>query len=74
MITEIGHFSLVLALLQALAQASVPLVGAARRNLGWMEVGRSCALMQFVLIGLAMLALSAYTGLSAVMMLGHMMS
>ncbi|MFO1023637.1 MAG: heme lyase CcmF/NrfE family subunit [Acetobacteraceae bacterium] len=63
MITEIGHFSLVLALFVALAQASVPLVGAARRNLGWMEVGRSCALMQFVLIGLAMLALMhAYMG------------
>ena len=57
MITELGHFSLVLALFVALVQATVPLVGASRRHLGWMTVGRSCALIGFGLTALAMLAL-----------------
>ena len=57
MITEIGHFSLVLALFIALIQSTIPLVGAARRHLGWMAVGRSCALTGFALTALAMLAL-----------------
>ena len=57
MITELGHFSLVLALFVALIQATIPLVGASRRHLGWMTVGRSCALIGFGLTALAMLAL-----------------
>src|SRR3954467_10800296 len=57
MITEVGHFALVLALFVALIQSTVPLAGAARRHLGWMAVGRSCALVEFGLIALAMLAL-----------------
>src|ERR1700722_13453398 len=57
MIIEVGHFALVLALFVALIQATVPLAGAARRDLGWMAVGRSCALVEFGLIALAMLAL-----------------
>ena len=56
MITELGHFSLVLALFVALIQATSPLVGASRRHLGWMTVGRSCALIGFGLTALAMLA------------------
>ena len=32
MIVELGHFALILALLLALVQASVPLIGAARRQ------------------------------------------
>ena len=57
MIVEIGHFALILALALALVQSVVPLAGAARRDFGWMAVGRSTALMQFALIGIAMLAL-----------------
>jgi len=57
MITELGHFALILALFVAIIQATVPLAGAARRHPGWMAVGRSCALTQFALITLAMLAL-----------------
>src|SRR6202046_187310 len=57
MITELGHFALILALFVALIQSTVPLVGAARRHLGWMAVGRSCALIGFALTALAMLAL-----------------
>lgn len=57
MITEIGHFALILALLVALVQSTVPLIGAARGQAAWMEVGRSAALVEFGLVGLAMLAL-----------------
>jgi cytochrome c-type biogenesis protein CcmF len=57
MIVEIGHFALVLALVVALVQAVLPIVGAARGNQGWMAVGQSAALVQFVLVGTAMAAL-----------------
>jgi cytochrome c-type biogenesis protein CcmF len=57
MITEIGHFALILALFVAAIQSTIPLIGAARRHLGWMAVGRSCALIGFALTALAMLAL-----------------
>ena len=57
MITELGHFALVLALFVAVIQSTVPMVGAARRHVGWMAVGRSCALIGFGLTALAMLAL-----------------
>jgi cytochrome c-type biogenesis protein CcmF len=56
-IVELGHFALILALFVALAQSSLPLIGAARHNVGWMAVGRSAALTQFALIALAMAAL-----------------
>src|ERR1700748_2710362 len=57
MITELGHFALILALFVALTQSTIPLVGAARRHVGWMAVGRSCALIGFALTAVAMLAL-----------------
>src|SRR5690349_19508318 len=58
MIVELGHFALILGLLLALLQASLPLVGAARGNLGWMAVGQSTALAQLALIALAFAALA----------------
>jgi cytochrome c-type biogenesis protein CcmF len=57
MITELGHFALILALCVAIVQSVVPLVGAARGNLAWMAVGRNAALVQFALVALAMLSL-----------------
>ena len=57
MTAELGHFALILALLLALLQATVPLAGAARRNLGWMALSRRTALGQFVLVSLAFAAL-----------------
>src|SRR4051812_44978805 len=57
MITELGHFALILALFVAVVQSVVPLIGAARRHVGWMAVGRSCALIGFALTALSMLAL-----------------
>jgi cytochrome c-type biogenesis protein CcmF len=57
MITELGHFSLILALMVALVQASVPLIGAARGHPGWMAVAPNTALTQFALVALSMAAL-----------------
>jgi len=57
MITELGHFALILALFVAIIQSTIPLIGAARRHIGWMAVGRSCALIGFGLTALAMLSL-----------------
>ena len=57
MIVETGHFALILALFVALAQSVVPIIGAARRNAAWMGVARSAALVQFLLIAVAMGAL-----------------
>src|SRR3984893_16806029 len=57
MITELGHFALILALFVAMIQSTIPMIGAARRHVGWMAVGKSCALMGFALTALAMLSL-----------------
>src|SRR4051794_36366243 len=53
MIPEIGHFALILALLLALVQGTLPLVGAARRVPVWMALARPAAQAQFVFVALA---------------------
>ncbi|MBI2319551.1 MAG: cytochrome c biogenesis protein CcsA, partial [Betaproteobacteria bacterium] len=53
MIPELGHFALILALLVALAQAIVPIVGAARRIEPWIALARPAATAQFALVLLA---------------------
>src|SRR5580692_2765941 len=58
MIPELGQFALVLAALVALAQSTVPLIGAARGNSRWMALGSSAAVMQCVLILLAFAVLA----------------
>ncbi len=50
MITELGHFALALAMIVALVQASVPLMGAQRGNAAWMALAKPAALSQFVLV------------------------
>ncbi len=59
MIPEIGHFALALALALALLQATLPLVGAQRGNLGWMALARPAARAQCAFLTLAFLALTA---------------
>jgi cytochrome c-type biogenesis protein CcmF len=56
-IPELGHFALILALVLAVVQASVPLYGAARRDGALMAVARPAAFGQLLFIGLAFLAL-----------------
>ena len=58
MITELGHYSLILALAVAIVQATVPLVGAARDDGRLMHLGRVAALTQAFLVMLAFAALT----------------
>ena len=53
MIPELGQFALVLALILALAQGTLPLVGAARGVSSWMHLARPAAQGQFVFIAIA---------------------
>jgi cytochrome c-type biogenesis protein CcmF len=53
MIPELGHFSLILALILALVQAVVPMIGANRNRLALMAVGRPAAQGQFLFIAFA---------------------
>nr|MBA3247428.1 heme lyase CcmF/NrfE family subunit [Pyrinomonadaceae bacterium] len=53
MVPEIGQFALILALLLAVAQGTLPLIGAARGNRAWMAVARPAAQGQFILVAIA---------------------
>ena len=53
MLVEIGHFALVLALLVALVQGTIPLVGASVRSRALMDLAQPAALLQFALVALA---------------------
>ena len=57
MIAEFGHFALVLALVAAIVQGSVPLIGAQRNLVAWMDVARPAAIGQAVCVMLAFAAL-----------------
>jgi cytochrome c-type biogenesis protein CcmF len=56
-IPELGHFALILALLIACVQGSLPIHGAARGDASLMAVAKPAALLQFLLVTLAFLAL-----------------
>ncbi|WP_289150167.1 heme lyase CcmF/NrfE family subunit [uncultured Salipiger sp.] len=58
MITELGHFALILAFLVACVQAVVPMVGAQKRWPGWMAVAEPAATAQFLLVLLSFAALT----------------
>lgn len=58
MIPELGHFSLIVALLLALTQAILPLIGAQRGNLTLMAVARPAAQGQFVFVTIAFACLA----------------
>ncbi len=53
MVPEIGHFALILALLLALVQSILPIVGAARGDRVWMSVARPAARGQALFVTLA---------------------
>lgn len=57
MITELGHFALILALAVALIQMVVPLVGAQKGWSGWMGVADPAATTQFILVAFSFFAL-----------------
>jgi cytochrome c-type biogenesis protein CcmF len=58
MITELGHFALILALMVAVFQMIVPLVGAHRGNAAWMAVAEPAATTQFLLTAFSFAALT----------------
>ena len=57
MIAEIGHFALILALVVAIVQGTLPMIGAAQGRANWMAVARPAAQLQFLLVLTAFLAL-----------------
>ncbi len=57
MIPEIGQFALALALMIALVQSVLPVLGAARGNLLWMQSARASSVAQVIFIGIAFAAL-----------------
>lgn len=57
MITEIGHFALVLALCIAVLQSTVPLIGASRGDAALTGWARPAALAQFLFVAIAFFAL-----------------
>jgi len=53
MIPEIGQFALILALILALTQATMPLIGAARGNRAWIAVAIPAGQAQFIFVAIA---------------------
>ena len=53
MIPEIGNFSIIIALMLALTQGTLPIIGAARGNAALIGLARPLALGQFVFIAIA---------------------
>ena len=53
MIPEVGQFALIMALLLALTQATLPLIGAARGNRSWMAVAAPAGQAQFIFVAIA---------------------
>src|SRR6195256_2529181 len=53
MIPEIGQFALILALLLALTQATLPLIGATRGNRSWIAVAVPAGQAQFIFVAIA---------------------
>ncbi|EDQ33780.1 c-type cytochrome biogenesis protein CcmF [Hoeflea phototrophica DFL-43] len=58
MITEIGHFALILALATALVQSVAPVVGARRRDAALMAIGPMAALTSLMLVAISFFALT----------------
>jgi cytochrome c-type biogenesis protein CcmF len=58
MIPELGHFALILALICAVVQGVVPLVGAHRNDTAWMTLARPAAQAQFLMVFVAFCCLT----------------
>jgi cytochrome c-type biogenesis protein CcmF len=58
MITEVGHYSLVLALAVALIVSILPVIGARRNDVALMDVGSLGSIMLFLLVSLSFAALT----------------
>ncbi|KCV83407.1 cytochrome c-type biogenesis protein CcmF [Actibacterium atlanticum] len=58
MIVELGHFTLILALIVAIVQTVIPLIGAHKGWANWMAVAEPAASAQFLLVGFSFAALT----------------
>ena len=58
MIPELGNFALILALLLALIQGTLPIIGAARGIPSWMALARPVVQGQFVFVAIAFFCLA----------------
>lgn len=58
MIPELGHFALIVALMLAIVQSTVPLIGAQKRISSWVALARPVTRAQFVFMLLAYAALT----------------
>src|SRR5260370_28240171 len=58
MIPEIGQFALILALLLALTQATLPLLGATRGNRNWIALAAPAGQAQFIFVAIAFCCLA----------------
>jgi cytochrome c-type biogenesis protein CcmF len=58
MIIELGHFAAILAMMVAVFQMIVPMIGAHRGNVAWMAVAEPAATAQFLLTAFAFAALT----------------
>ena len=58
MVPEVGHFAAILALVMAVTQTVVPMLGASRGILSWMAVGTGAARAQFAFLVTAFTALA----------------
>ncbi len=58
MVVELGHFALILALMVAVIQTALPLIGAAKSWHGWMAVAGPAATIQFALLAFSFAALT----------------
>lgn len=58
MVIELGHFALILALMLAMVQATIPMVGAHKGWTGWMASADPTATAQVLLVGFAFAALT----------------
>ena len=59
MIPELGHFALILALCISIIQGTLPIIGAHKRIVPWMQLARRAAWAQFVFMLIAFLALTS---------------
>src|ERR1700704_3428252 len=53
MVPEVGQFALILALMLALTQATLPLIGAARGNRSWIALAAPAGQAQFIFVAIA---------------------
>lgn len=58
MIPEFGYFALILTLCLAASQSLIPLIGASRKKLAWMQLSRLLAYGQCLFIAMAFMALA----------------